>query len=268
MKKKNDLSFSGILIVGMIVSALISVVVFGISRVASKFSPDVANAERLLRDGKLEEAAVIAEKLNDHTTAREILRGKVYLAMALQRQKDEGWGSYGTDSANWLKGADADSALACFERAFHTDPASAKALFFIGVVCKERGWFNRAEDAFLNAAALEPGEITTLLALGSLYALKGEYREAELHLKRAFELSPENPEPAKNLAFLYRFHINSPESAAVYLAAYLRVRKPGDIDAQRAITELEELRRRYPEITIPPQEPAGQTHQRVFIPRK
>jgi len=267
MTKTNELSFSGILIIGLVVSILVSVIVTGVVKVAGKFAPDTKNAERLLRYGKLDEAAVIADKIQDHSGEKEILRGKVYLAQSLQQQKKSRWGSYGTDPANWLKDADADSALACFKRASRSDPASAAAFYFIGVVSKERGWFDSAEVAFLHAATLDSTDIPTKVALGSLYTLRGEYQEAEAHLKNAYFLSPENPDVAKSLAFLYRFHRELPESAAVYFAAYLHVSRPGDLDVQRAKTELEELRRRYPEIQIPDYAPEESGRQRKFVPR-
>ena len=268
MKKNSDLSFSGILFIGLLLSAIISGLTFGVMRISHIFSPNIYNAEKLLKKGKLNEAAALADRIKGDDYACELIKGKIFLGFALERMKKSGWNFYGTDPGDWLKGGDADSALVAFKRAQKIRPEKLPAFFYAGIVCKEKGWYRRAEDELLRAVDIDSTDISTRMALGSLYALQENYKEAEQQLRIAAEFGSKNPDILKNLAFLYRFYLHHPESAAVYFSRYLSCAEPGDLDIQRAETELNEIRHRYPEFTIP-ETPIGGKRAKVrhFTPR-
>jgi tetratricopeptide (TPR) repeat protein len=267
VKNAKALSLPVVMVSGIVLSLLSLFVFIGLQLMTQRFSPTVANAERYLRKGKIDEAFTLADKMKPGSAARELLRGKLFLARSLKLRKTDGWRSYGTDSADWLQGADADSALACFDAVLALEKQSSSGWYFKGVVAKEKGWLAEAEDAFHEALRFDPGSVVALLALGSLYTQMNRVEAAAAILHEAYKLAPDNPQVSKNTAYLYRFYIDNPESAAVWFNRYLNTAQTGDIDINRAKTEYENILARYPEYR--PKEPQlWRENRRKFFPRK
>ncbi|MBN1578611.1 MAG: hypothetical protein JW913_18755 [Chitinispirillaceae bacterium] len=267
MNKGKGLSLQVIIISGILL-ALLSLVVFHSFRfIATRFSPTLSNADRYLRMGKLDEAFAISARVSGNTPAKELLRGKIFLAFALKRQKDDGWRHYGIDSLDWLRGPEVDSALDCFRRAVNLDKKSAVARYCLGVVFKEKGWLHESENALCEALRLDPGNIDARLALGALYPLMNRSPEAAEQLLEAYRRAPDNPRVAKNLALLYRFHSENPESAIIWFNRYLNNAAPGDIGVNQARIELTDLLGRYPELA-PEEKQRWREKRRTFVPRK
>lgn len=267
MNTKQGLSVPVIVGSGLVLALSSLALFFMVQWMRSHFSASYSNAERFLRQGKLEQAFALSEKISGESAKSELLRGKIFLARSLQLQRKDGWRQYGTDSTEWLKGPDVDSALHCFQRAIAADSRSTDARYFFGLVYKEKGWLREAEDAFYETLRLDPEHLDARLALGSLYAQFDRPKEAVLQLREAYELEPENPQVAKNLAFIYRFHLEMPESSIVWLSRYLNLARKGDIDINRAILEYQEIVDRYPEYA--PEEPPEwkKRSRRKFVPR-
>ena len=267
MSERKSLSLPVVLLIGVLLAGTSLLAFFAVRKIAGKFSPTVANAERYLRKGKIEEAFALTGKLKTGSAAKELLRGKLYFARSIQSRKVDGWRVYGTDSADWLQGSDIDSALACFNAAVAVDRFLAEGWYFKGVLYKEKGWFSDAEDALQEALRLGPGSIDARLALGTLYTQTDRTGQATAILREAYDMDPENPLAAKNLAYIYRFHTDIPESATVWLNRYLNCASEGDIDINRAKTEFNDLLSRYPEYR--PAEPQRWRETgRKFVSRK
>ena len=139
MSGEKGLSVPAVLIIGIVLALLSLLGILSVQLLAGRFSPTVANAERCLRKGNIDEGFALAGKIRAGTSVRELLRGKLFLARGLGQRKENGWRSYGTDQADWLQGADADSAFACFNAVLALEKDNAKAWYFRGVVCKEKG---------------------------------------------------------------------------------------------------------------------------------
>jgi tetratricopeptide (TPR) repeat protein len=266
MNRGKGLSVPVIVSIGILVALLSLAVVLAFQFIANRFSPTATNAERYLRRGKLEEAFAMSAKVPGETTAKSLLRGRVFLAFALKQRKDDGWRQYGTDALDWLKGPEVDSALACFKKAIGFDKQSAAGWYWMGVVYKEKGWFREAEDALHESLRLDPESIDARLALASLYPRIGRPREAAGHLLEAYQLMPDNPQVAKNLALLYRFHLENPESAMIWFNRYLNNAPPADIAVNQARIEMNDLIARYPEF-VPKEKQRWQQNRRTFVPR-
>ncbi|MBN1760461.1 MAG: hypothetical protein JW863_19185 [Chitinispirillaceae bacterium] len=267
MSRGKGVSVPVIVMIGIVFALLSLLAIISVQFLAGHFSPTVANAERCLRRGKIDEGFALAGKIRAGTVARELLRGKLFLARGLQQRTGDGWRSYGSNPADWLQGADADSALGCFNAVLAVEKDNAVAWYFKGVVFKEKGWMDRADDALHEALRLDPASIDTRMALGSLYAQTDRPGEAADLLLEAYRMAPENPQVAKNLAFLYRFHNHNPESSLVWLNRYLTIADPKDIDINRAKTEFNDLLSRYPEYR--PTEPqVWRNRQRKFFSRR
>ncbi|MBN1308314.1 MAG: tetratricopeptide repeat protein [Chitinispirillaceae bacterium] len=267
MSSEKGLSVPVVVVSGVLLALLSLIVFLSFQLIATRFSPTVSNADRYLRMGKLDEAFALSERVPGESVAKELLRGKIFLALALKRQKDDGWRHYGTDSSDWLRGAKVDSALACFRRAAKRDKESAEAQYFLGVVFKEKGWFHESEDALHEALRLDSGNIDARLALGALYPLMDRSPEAVEHLLDAYQRAPGKPQIAKNLALLYRFHTENPESAIIWFNRYLNSAAPGDIGVNQARMEITDLLDRYPELA-PEERQQWRENRRTFVPRK
>lgn len=267
MSRRKGLSAPVVVVSGMLLSLLSLLAILSVQFLAGRFSPTVANTERCIRKGKIDEGFALVGKIKAGTVVREMLRGKLYLARGLQQRDGERWRSYGADPTDWLKGPDADSALACFNAVLAIEKDNATAWYFKGVVYKEKGWMDQADDALHESLRLDPASIDAYLALGALYAQTDRPREATGLLLTAYGMAPDDPQVAKNLAFLYRFHRALPESALVWLNRYLNIALPGDIDINRAKTEFEDLLSRYPEF-LPAEPQLWKNRNRKFFLRK
>ena len=93
------LSAPAVVLIGMVLSLLSLFAILSVRFLAGRFSPTVANAERCIRKGKLEEGFALADKIKAGVVVREMLRGKLFLARGLQKRDGNQWRAYGTDPA-------------------------------------------------------------------------------------------------------------------------------------------------------------------------
>jgi Flp pilus assembly protein TadD len=81
--------------------------------------------------------------------------------------------------------------------------ASSLAFMGLGQWCSQLGHDPCAERAWTAAAALVPADAYPRLALGTLYAMRGELAAAEARFEQAQDLLPGSPEVLNNLGSLY-----------------------------------------------------------------
>ncbi|NLG16557.1 MAG: tetratricopeptide repeat protein [Fibrobacter sp.] len=261
------LSYPLILITGFIIACVLFFGFLIIRHISRTYSPSIVNAEKYLKRGKINEAFTLSERISSNNPGFYLLRGKIWLALSIKKQDVENWGKYGLDSQDWLKGEEIDNALLNFKEAVRKDPSSGEARYYLGVVYREKGWYSEAERQFEEALSIEPSEIKIIVAMASLMVRMDRLDEAESELREAFRIDPEDPSVMKNMAFLFRFYKQKPDSALVWLNRYLNNVQEKDLDINLAKKEFQELLERYPEFK--PSEPQDWRNKKPrFIPRR
>lgn len=263
---KRGFSLTVSLITGFILALVALGVYLGVHRLSIQFSPTQSNAERYLRQGKFDEALALVQQMTGDTYRVSLLKGRAFLAQGIGQRREDAWHTYGTNSHDWLTGAVIDSALGWFKRALSQDPQAALVHYYLGIVYKEKGWFEVAAEELQQALTLDTESVDTYLALASLAAATHHPTDAVTTLQNAYRIAPNNADVAKNMAVLYRFYIQEPESAMVWLNRYLNIADRRDIATNMAINEMRELLERYPEYAPKTVQPWQQ--QRSFKARK
>jgi tetratricopeptide (TPR) repeat protein len=82
------------------------------------------------------------------------------------------------------------------------NPTSAAAFLAAGRICESQFHYEVAEENYLKAAALDPGEYFAALRLGEMYTVMGERQSSAKQLWRAHELRPTAVSPLAGLATL------------------------------------------------------------------
>lgn len=262
---KRGLSLTVSLITGFILALVALGVYLGVYRLSVRFSPTQSNAERYLRQGKLDEALVLAQQMTNDTYRVSLLKGRVFLAQGIGLRREDAWHTYGTNPHDWLTGVPIDSALWWFKRALSQEPQAALVHYYLGIVYKEKGWFEVAAGELQQALARDTKSVDTHLALASLAAATHQPEDAIATLRDAYRMAPHNADVAKNMAVLYRFYIQEPESAMVWLNRYLNIADRRDIATNMAMNEMRDLLERYPEFAPKTVQPWQQ--QRSFKAR-
>ena len=267
MSKSRGLSFPVILIAGIILAAAFLSTVLLVRYISHKYSPSISNAEKYLNKGRLNEAFALTEKVDNDSPRLLILKGRIFLALSLRKQRGDNWKKYGVDSTDWLKGEEIENALRCFKDAITLDPLSADAHYYLGYVYKEKGWYSEAKSEYNSALEINPGRIDVRVGLSSLFTRMDHIAEAQEVLRDAYKMAPDDPTVAKNMAFLFRYYIDTPESAMVWFNRYLNNVTDRDFDVNIAKKEFQDLTERYPEyIPSEPQDWRDKTPH--FVPRK
>lgn len=272
MKKTDQSGQSGlssllILIIGFVLACILFFGFLVIRHISRTYSPSIVNAEKYLKRGKINEAFALSERISSDRPGYFLLRGKIWLAASMKKQDIQSWSEYGLDSDDWLKGEEIENALNDFKEAIRRDPSSAEARYFLGVIYREKGWFAEAENQFEEALSLDPKNLQITLGMASLLVKMDRLTEAESELREAYGIAPEDPAVLKSMAFLYRFYLQKPDSALVWLNRYLNHVKGRDLDINLAKKEFQELIERYPEYE--PSEPQDWKKRKPrFIPRR
>jgi len=160
----------------------------------------------------------------------------------------ERWIYYGNDPADWFKSETVDAAICLLNEASdNNDQFCSESHFLLGVVYKEKGWFQSSENEFKSSIEKDINNIHSRLGLASLYVSTGRYYDAESQLHIAYQQVSDNPLIAKNLAFLYKYYLETPESALVWFNRFLKDAPKKDLDVNLAMNECRDLAERYPE---------------------
>jgi tetratricopeptide (TPR) repeat protein len=267
-KQHHGLSLPVIVLSGVSAAAVLLLTVVVIRQLVMGWSPSRDNVNRLLKVGKYEEAlAVVREGRGTKPSAEQLVQeGRVWLALAWKRMNEERWGSYGTNEDDWFDLAEADSAEAAFDRALELDPHTLEARYYRGMLYFEKGWFSAAESDFTGVLKRDANHVRARVNLGALYARRDRPRLACKELLRAYRIDPDNPLVLKNLAFLYRFHLEQPDSAMLWSNRYLNTEPRHDWDINVIKDEMQRMLERYPEHR--PDEPMQWREPRRFTPRR
>ncbi len=153
-------------------------------RVRSTIETELANARR-----ELDSAAAwgrLAMTLHAHQFDEDAARA--YAEAARLAPGDFRWVYL---RANVEEASDPAAAAALYRRAVELDGAYAPARIRLASALEKVGLAGDADDHYLEAARLEPGNAVAHLGLGRLALARGETAEAVRHLERAYALSPE-----------------------------------------------------------------------------
>lgn len=255
MRKNKGLSVFAVISIGFIISAMLLTAVLSVHIIGKKHSPSIRNVERLVNRGDVEQALSFARQISSESSQAILLKGKVYFLRALKKRKDERWKNYGLKENDWFCSEDLDSSLQLLQRIVDTDDkhTAIEACYYRGMIYREKGWYDKAENDFLRVLSLNPYHTDAVLGLSFIHVNRGRYLTAEELLRSGYMADPKNPDIAKNIAYLYRYYIDLPESSIVWFNRYLNNAKPRDLDKFEAKNEYDNLVQRYPEYT--PAEP-------------
>lgn len=269
MPSSKGLSFPVIVIIGFIISTVLIVALFLVHFINVNFKPSVKNVERMMQRGRFEDALSCIRQIDSESSEISLLKAEILLFKTLKHRKDERWRTYGTDESDWFKSDEIDSAIVKLKKIVETDKGKniEQAHYYLGLIFTEKGWYNEAENQFLNTLRINNSHRDAKIALSSLYTKILRFSEAEKLLRSSFYEEPKDPDVAKNMAYLYRYYIDLPETAIVWFNRYLNNSSPRDLDVNHCKNELEDLLQRYPEYC--PIEPQYWRKQsRKFTPRK
>lgn len=249
MRFSKGLAFPLILVLGSIISSAVLTVIILIHLIHANHSPTIKNAERLVKQGHYVEALSSVSQIDSGCNRLSILKAKIFIFIALQNQNQNRWKNYGTDETDWFKSEEIDSAMRLLKNVIGSGDLEfySDAHFYLGMIYNEKGWFYQAEDEFLKVLKKKPFHIDARLTLSSVYVKEKRYVDAEKELRLGYKSDPDNPDIAKNMAFLYRYYIDMPESAIVWFNRYLNCAHPRDININDARIQIEDLLQRYPE---------------------
>jgi len=127
------------------------------------------------------------------------------------------------EGAELLADGDADAAIAELERVITADPANEYAYFFLGAAHFEKGRFEKATKAYLEALRFAPGYLGALVGLGHALRMSRRLTEA---LKVGHQLLSRDPNDAEALHLMGLTHYARGEAAAAkrYLERFLDAR--------------------------------------------
>jgi tetratricopeptide (TPR) repeat protein len=225
----------------------------------------VADAEELLKKREYREAYHLVENAIEEDGPRHgllVQKAKILIALAWERQNREGWRNYGTNLDDWLDTDEADKAEDVLRSVLADDPDNIDAHYFLGMLYMEKGWAAKAESEFLDVLRHDREHISARVNLAAVYTMMDRPTFAEDELRRAYRLAPDTVRVVKNLAFLYRFYLDKPESAMVWSNRYLNMAPKGDRDVNIVRAELKEMLQRYPDFAL--REPQTWRKQRRF----
>jgi tetratricopeptide (TPR) repeat protein/uncharacterized caspase-like protein len=136
-------------------------------------------------------------------------------------------------------------ALARLERAFRLNPRAAYTLNAIGLAYEDARVYDKALDAFKQAAELAPHWSLPRTHIGNVYLMQGKFEKGEEELQRAVELDPRNPDPRLLLGNVY-VHRNKFDRAEAELRRVLEL-SPRSVDARYLLGVLCRRQGRLPE---------------------
>ncbi|HEX3019035.1 MAG TPA: tetratricopeptide repeat protein [Chitinispirillaceae bacterium] len=255
MQSSKGLSFPLVLAIGFILSSVLVSAVILVHFINLNFKPSVKNIEHQIQQGRLDRASAFVSQIESDSSKISMLKAEVLFLKALKKRKDEKWKNYGTEESDWFRSEELDSAIVELKSIIESENEKKypQAHYYMGQIYFEKGWFYEAEDQFLKVLEIDPNNRDTKLSLSCLYTKTSRFSEAQRLLRSGFQQHPEDPEIAKNMAYLYRYYIDLPESATVWFNRYLNNARQRDLDVNHAKNELEDLLLRYPEYS--PTEP-------------
>ncbi len=269
MKRKSSggLRVPVIILSGLIVSFFVLLLVVYSRFIDFGGKATVESVEKMIRGAEYYKALASLESSTEKIKQNDLYlqKARVWMALAWEKQNQNKWRSYGTNNRNWLDVAEADSAEKYLKAILRNDADAWEAHFQLGNLYMERGWFSEAESSFIAALRQKKTSMEVRINLAVLYSRMRKYTLAEQEFTLLSREDSDNPKIAKNLGFLYRFYLDNPQKAIVWLNRYLNNAEENDRDVNFARTELENLLQRYPEYA--PSEPQSWRKKNRFSVR-
>jgi tetratricopeptide (TPR) repeat protein len=246
--KSNPGLSTPVIIVSGFVAALFAICTwYVISQYSQNWFAKSADIDVLLRKGEYQRALSALAGENAGGPQKLMQQGKVWFALAWERQNRDGWRSYGLNPRDWLDCPEADKAEQFLLQTVEKNPRNAEAHFLLGKLYKEKGRFALAEASFMDALRTDDHNIDIHIALSALYTTMNRLELAKAELLRAWQIDGDNAKIAKNCAFLYRFYLDRPDSAILWANRYMNISPENDYDINLIRNELVNLLDRYPE---------------------
>ena len=186
----------------------------------------------------------------------------------------------------WEMG-EVDPAAEAFQESIQMDASDYAVLSNLGVALTAKKDFPAAENAFREAALLQPGDSRPLAYIGMIYVQNQNWNEAARHVQQAITQLPDNPQlqtalaltelqtlgaasalhrlqtliqknptfaPALfNMASIYRHELHNPDKARIWLERYLKQSSEDDPFHIVALAELKTDRpEKTPKLTFTP----------------
>jgi len=130
-----------------------------------------------------------------------------------------------------FQGGASQDAVAYLTKAIDADPGSFESHFCLGLVLEAQARYDDAVVALRHAVQLAPRDFQALLELGKC-ALENDSYSAELHLRDALKVRPEDPAAWSNLGFALARQDRHVDSIRAFEKAYALDTRPDDnIDA-------------------------------------
>lgn len=253
VRSRQGLSTIAAILIGLTLAFFTTVSILAVRHLVTTWKPTIANAERLLGARKYGEALELAKKIEvtgPKATEIEILQGKIWLLRAWEKLDKENWRGYGENDQDWFTGPYVDKAEAHFKAAVEQSPRNPDAHYHLGILYMEKGWYRTAESEFLDVLTTDPDHLFGRINLAVIYTKLAQYDRAERELREAFALDPTSPAVAKNMALLFRYHVNQPDSAIVWANRYLNLDPDADLEAALIKSDLIRLLERYPDVAL------------------
>lgn len=248
IKNDNGLSYFLILLTGIVLAAAMATALVVFKQFDSFNSPHTDTIFKFINNGKLDGALNLVEKLPQNHSQKFLLKGKILALKAMDIRNKERWIHYGDDPDDWFKDEFVDSAIVYLnEVAQENDHYASDAHFMLGVIYKEKGWFQMSETEFKAALSKDSSNTNVRLGLAALYVSQEKFNDAEIHLQNAYSKDTANPLISKNMAFLYKYYLYKPESSLVWFNRFLKSAPRKDLDVNLAKNECKEIADRYPE---------------------
>lgn len=162
---------------------------------ATRVSPDFA-----LALGKLGEAYTLKYEVDANPDSLKLARTLCTRAIALDNRITAPYAALAA-----LDGIAGQNELAAqeYQHVLDLDPKNVEALTGIALLYKREGQIDKAEQAYLRAAALRPDDWMGYNYLGNFYDDVGRHREAIIQLQHAMTLAPDNAYVYCNLGAAY-----------------------------------------------------------------
>lgn len=272
-QKSNDhISLGAVIAAAVILSAALTFILLVVNRSKVSFAPSgsVERVQELYKQGEPEKALEELSLGSDQQrgSAESLLwQGKLWYLTAFKRLNEERWESYAKKPEDWFEGEDVDNAIHALTRAAEAEVHFEEAMLYLGLIFMEKGWFKKSQRAFQKLLKKNSSHREGLLNYAILQSRTGKYQNAADVLAEGHRLYPADPEFAKNLFWIYRFHLKEPKLAVAYGDRFLKNADRSNPDLGRVTRELYDLLARFPEydsdtLTLH-SEPV-----REFIPRK
>mgnify|MGYP000845359369 CR=1 FL=1 len=104
---------------------------------------------------------------------------------------------------NYYCVGDFNEALSQFSRAAETDPANFQPLFYMAMVCRKKGEWQRSQELIRKVISKEPRDALVLINIGTSYALMHSFDSALIFFRKSIDALPEWPGPYLNTMEAY-----------------------------------------------------------------